>query len=219
MSKKSAGRVNPAVLPKALAPQLATLASAIPSTGDWLYEIKFDGYRILTRFERGIPSLFTRRSHDWTDRMPELARELRSIGIWLKLKCKKRQEFVICGFTDRADDRNQVGSLLLGVHDEDGELIPVGSVGTGWTGQEAKALRKQLAALERSTHPYGAGHGPAKPGRWTRRPPGSEHWVRPDAVAEVAFAEWTKDGQIRHASFVGLRSDKEARSVVRELAP
>ena len=61
---------------------------------------------------------------------------------WLKLKCKKRQEFVVCGFTDRADDRNQVGSLLLGVYDN-GALIPVGSVGTGWTAHAARALRKK----------------------------------------------------------------------------
>ena len=54
---------------------------------------------------------------------------------------------MVCGFTDRADDRKQVGSLLLGVY-ADGALIPVGSVGTGWTGREATALRAKLSALE-----------------------------------------------------------------------
>jgi bifunctional non-homologous end joining protein LigD len=62
---------------------------------------------------------------------------------WLKLKCKRRQEFVVCGFTDRADDPRQVGSLLLGAYD-DGALIPVGSVGTGWTGREAREPRRKL---------------------------------------------------------------------------
>ena len=69
------------LLPKSLEPQLATLTSEVPTRGDWLYEIKFDGYRILTRFERGKPQIFTRRGHDWTDRMPALAEELATLGI------------------------------------------------------------------------------------------------------------------------------------------
>ena len=73
LPKKSASRANAAVLPKSLEPQLAVLTSEVPSRGDWLYEVKFDGYRILTRFERGTPQIFTRRGHDWTDRMPALA--------------------------------------------------------------------------------------------------------------------------------------------------
>ena len=132
---------------------------------------------------------------------------------WLKLKCKKRQEFVVCGFTDRADDRKQVGSLLLGVYDE-GALIPVGSVGTGWTAHAARALRKSLAALEQKDCPFAG--GPGKQGRLPRRAVGSEHWIKPVIVAEVEFAEITPDGQVRHSSFISLREDKDPEAVVRE---
>src|SRR4051812_47429283 len=70
-----------APLPSNLTPQLATLsASGIPK-GDWLYEIKFDGYRILTRFQDGKPTLMTRRGHDWSAKMPQLIKELKTIGI------------------------------------------------------------------------------------------------------------------------------------------
>ena len=130
---------------------------------------------------------------------------------WLKLKCKCRQEFVVAGFTDRADDRAQVGSLLLGIY-QDGTLLSVGSVGTG---RQAAALRKQLVAFEQKTCPFAAGLG--KPGRWSRRAAGTEHWIEPVIVAEVEFAEITPDGQVPHPSFVGLREDKEAKAVVREL--
>jgi hypothetical protein len=84
LPKKSASRVDAADLP--LEPQLAVLTSEVPTRGDWLYEVKVDGYRILTRVERGKPQIFTRRGYDWTDRMPALAGELATLGIgsaWL----------------------------------------------------------------------------------------------------------------------------------------
>ena len=135
---------------------------------------------------------------------------------WLKLKCRQRQEFVVCGYTDRSDGSAQIGSLLLGVHDASGALVSVGSVGTGWDTDEAAALKRKLAPLEGSTLPFAA--GPAKAGRWTRRAVGSERWVKPKLVAEVEFADWTPDAQIRHAVYVALRTDKPATSIVREVA-
>src|SRR4051812_564407 len=71
----------PAALPPVLIPQLASLAAGLPPRGEWLYEIKFDGYRILTRFQDGQPALITRRGNDWSSKMPQLARELKTIGI------------------------------------------------------------------------------------------------------------------------------------------
>src|SRR5690349_12956556 len=75
-----------AALPEKLSPQLATLVSGVPAGGDWLYEIKFDGYRILTRFENGKPRLITRRGNDWSSKMPRLLTELGTMGVrsgWL----------------------------------------------------------------------------------------------------------------------------------------
>ncbi len=133
---------------------------------------------------------------------------------WLKLKCKQRQEFVVCGYMDRSDGSAQVGSLILGVHDADGELVSVGSVGTGWDAAAATALKRKLAKPEVAKIPFAAGK--SKPSRWSRRAAGSERWVVPRVVAEVEFAAWTPHGQIRHASYIALRTDKPARAITRE---
>lgn len=141
---------------------------------------------------------------------------------WLKLKCQHRQEFVVVGFTDRAGARAEVGSLLLAYHEAPaagqatGPLRSAGSVGTGWRTADARALHQRLVALE-TTQPA-IDPATVKPGRWSRRTAGSERWVRPELVVEVAFAEWTPDGHVRHATFRGLRSDKPAREIRREQA-
>lgn len=134
---------------------------------------------------------------------------------WLKAKCILRQEFVVCGFTDRSAAPHEVGSLLLGYH-VDGKLRSAGSVGTGWDAKTGRALRVQLAALEVPFSPFET--YAVKPGRWSERTAGGEHWVQPLLVAEVAFAEWTPDGHIRQASFKGLRADKPASDISREAA-
>ncbi|WP_421035239.1 DNA ligase D [Mitsuaria sp. CC2] len=132
---------------------------------------------------------------------------------WLKLKCQQRQEFVVIGFTDRAGSTAEVGSLLLGYYDE-GQLRSAGSVGTGWSASTGKELHAMLKKLESSTPTVDRAE--IKPGRWSKRSPGAERWVKPKAVVEVAFSEWTPDGQIRHASFRGVRTDKPASAIVRE---
>lgn len=320
-----------AALPEKLSPQLATLATGVPAAGDWVYEIKFDGYRLMTRLENGQAKLVTRGGHDWSAKMPGLVRELGQLGLksawldgeivvlgqndtpdfnalqksfdhpksssdivyflfdlpffegydlrevelverrqllkalleengtdhlrfsadlrgdpasilssacrmdlegviakrtdafyssrrtetWLKLKCKQRQEFVVCGYTDRSDGSPQIGSLLLGVNSSEG-LVPVGSVGTGWSSEEASELKLRLAKHEVSKAPFTFGE--SKSGRWSKRAVGSERWVKPRLVAEVEFSEWTPEGQVRHASYVGLRTDKPAKAIVRETA-
>jgi bifunctional non-homologous end joining protein LigD len=134
---------------------------------------------------------------------------------WLKLKCSQRQEFIVCGFTDRANAAAEVGSLLLGYYE--GKVLKyAGNVGTGWNARTGHALHARLRALELAKPLFDA--ATIEPGRWSRRTAGSERWVKPELVAEVAFREWTPDGHIRHAVFQGLRSDTPARSVTREVA-
>jgi len=327
---RALARAPTAKLPQSLEPQLATLASKPPASGEWRYEIKFDGYRLLARIERGKCRLFTRNGHDWTEKIQSLARAVAELGFksawldceavvmgkngkpsfnalqnafdsagteaiqlfvfdlpwfngknltelplrlrreilkeelerphsdrirtaeafdvpgssiletacqmglegviakrqdapyvsrrsetWLKLKCRLRQEFVIGGFTDRTSASRQIGSLLLGVYDDDGALGSVGSVGTGFNSTDASTLWKKLVALETKRSPFVAAHAPSK-GRWSKRATGSERWVKPELVAEVRFGEWTPDGYIRHASFDALREDKEPSSIRRE---
>lgn len=132
---------------------------------------------------------------------------------WLKAKCKLRQEFVICGFGDRAATRGEVGRLLLGVYDQ-GELRFAGSVGTGWTSKTATELREKLEKMQVNEPIFDAAEMMG-----TRRVQGSTgatHWVKPKLVAEVEFSEWTRDGRVRHASFKGLHSDKSPKDVHQE---
>jgi bifunctional non-homologous end joining protein LigD len=318
-------------MPAKLQPQLATLATSVPSSGDWTYEIKFDGYRLMARFQDGEVALVTRGGHDWAGKMPGLVAELKQLGLksswldgeivvldekglpsfnrlqksfdqktssdgidyflfdvpyfegydlrevalverrrilkalidekgaahvrysadfpgdsrsvlqsackmnlegviakrndapyvsrrtesWLKLKCKLRQEFVVCGYTNRSDSDSQVGSLFLGVYEDDGGLTSVGSVGTGWNAAEATVLKTKLQKLEIDGAPFAA--GPGQPGRWSKRNVGTERWVQPKLVAEVEYAEMTPDGQIRHGAYVSLRTDKAPKAIRREI--
>ena len=134
---------------------------------------------------------------------------------WMKLKCQHRQEFVVLGFTNRTGATKEVGSLLLGYHEE-GELVAAGSVGTGWDSSTGAELHARLVKLEVPAPPLDAAE--FKPGRWSKRKVGAERWVRPSLVVEVAFGEWTPDKRIRHAVFRGIRTDKPARMITRERA-
>ena len=312
-------------LPATLKPQLATLVESAPD-GDWRYEIKFDGYRILARIEDGAVRLFTRNGHDWSARMPHQVKALAALGLqsawldgemvvtgeggvpdfqalqnafevgrseeilyylfdvpylngmdlrevaleqrraalaavlqhndspllrfsedfsedpqsilnsacqmqlegmigkragsayvgrrsssWIKLKCQNRQEFVIVGYTAPKGSRSAFGALLLALHDPDsGALRYAGKVGSGFSESSLQAIHAQLKALH-------AG----KP-ELLNAPGGSEvrgvHWLKPSLVCEVAYAEMTRDGVIRHSVFRGLRSDKPARAVTGERA-
>jgi len=307
--------------PPKLAPVLATLVDGPPpDPGDWVYEIKFDGYRLLARIEGKTVRLFTRNGHDWSDRMPHLVRaiqrmklkpgwldgeivvldqagrtdfqalqsafdstrtqdivyflfdlpyydghDLRAVPLverrallerlladpppeirfsavfdappedivasacriglegvigkrrgsayrsrrspdWIKLKCARRQEFVIGGYTDPQGSRTGFGSLLLGVHDEHGGLVFAGGVGTGFN---ERSLAEIFARLE----PLVVDQRPFKQRIENER---RAHWVKPVLVAEVTFSEWTQDGHVRHPVFHALRGDKPAKQIVRE---
>ena len=125
---------------------------------------------------------------------------------WLKLKCHAEQELVIGGFTAPKGSRTEFGALLVGYYD-DGSLRYAGKVGTGFDQATLRELGARLRELEQSGSPF----EPFKP-----VPPGTR-WVRPELVGQVGFAEWTRDGRLRHPRYIGLRDDKPAREVVREV--
>ncbi|WP_151632476.1 DNA ligase D [Noviherbaspirillum aerium] len=311
-------------MPDFIAPQLATLVDEVPQDGEWQYEIKYDGYRLLARIDGDDVRLLTRDGKDWTARMPQHAKALRSLGLesawldgeivvldkqgvpsfqllqnafdkknqtpivyflfdllylnghdmrgmplrdrrslladvmtrapaellrfsepmaqpprqlldsacqlsmegiigklvdstyagkrsptWIKLKCRRRQEFVIAGYTEPQGARKYFGALLLGVYDG-GKLRYAGRVGTGFDREVLAATYKRLRSLEQDERPF------------DHMPPGvrraETHWIRPTLIAEVSFAEWTDIGLVRQAVFHGLREDKAAREIRREEA-
>jgi bifunctional non-homologous end joining protein LigD len=314
-----------APLPEQLTPQLATLVASPPADPeDWIYEIKFDGYRMLVRINASGVRLVTRNGHDWTSKLRSLqeavehlalppgwydgeivvlneqgipdfgalqqsfdatrtdnvllylfdlpyfeGHDLRAVPLearrallgqvldgvssservrfsavfdasaesvitsacklglegviakrrgssyrssrsadWIKLKCSHRQEFVIAGYTAPRGTRLGLGALLLGVHDAQGTLQYAGNVGTGFNQKTLADLKKALDAKATDTSPFPSGSGVE----------GRPQWVKPTLVAEVSFGEWTRAGRIRHAVFMGLRSDINASTVVREKA-
>ncbi|HEY1075076.1 MAG TPA: DNA ligase D, partial [Fontimonas sp.] len=310
----------------ALEPQLATLVDRPPSGDHWIYEIKFDGYRMLAAVADGKVALRSRNGLDWTGTLPSIAAALGKLKIksavidgelcyiddrglsvfqklqnalprglgkpadtqrlyfyvfdllfqdgidvrdeplldrkhrlrlalgkrppaalrysdhlqsdghtallhacsaglegliakradagyrsgrgkdWLKLKCQKRQEFVIVGMIRATGTRQGFRSLVLGTRD--GKTLKyAGRVGTGFSQQSLKTLAALLAK------------------RVVERPALSEHprlpgvvWVKPDLVCEVEYTEITAEGSLRHPSFQGLREDKPARQVKLEKA-
>ncbi|RUX00117.1 DNA ligase D [Mesorhizobium sp. M8A.F.Ca.ET.059.01.1.1] len=307
-------------LPRFRSFQLCTLTDHIPVGGDWLFEMKFDGYRAQVAISGSNVVVFTRNGHDWTrqfkvilpplqrltkgavlidgeivaidsqgrtnfsmlktgiaagmplkfyafdllefdgedlsnqpllerkerlesllgSRRPEDSLQFSShildqgkrvfdamcagghegviakradssyvgdrTGSWLKIKCTKRQEFVVGGYRP-SDTGHGMASLILGTYDN-GKLIYRGRVGTGFTA----AMRKDiLAKLEkrRIEKPAFA----SVPRDIARR----ARWVKPELVAEVTYAEVTPDGSLRHPSFEGMREDKRADQVVMEM--
>ncbi|MEW5716256.1 DNA ligase D [Pseudomonas sp. SB113] len=308
-------------VPTQFSPQLATLVDRAPE-GEWQYEIKFDGYRMLARIREGEVRLFTRNGHDWTERLPRQVKALQALKLrdswldgevvsldsdglpdfqalqnafdsgrsldivyylfdapfldgqdqrtaplearraalkaalsgskskllrfseaftaphqdilqsacnlalegvigkrigspytstrntdWIKLKCRLRQEFVIVGHTRPEGSRTGFGALLLAVNDDTG-LRYAGRVGTGFDQAALKAIHEQLKPLARKTSPL---HHTL-----TSAQARGVHWVEPTLVTEVQFAQWTREGLVRQAAFVGLRSDKPAAQIVHE---
>lgn len=124
---------------------------------------------------------------------------------WLKIKTVLRQEVVIVGYTPPQRSRQYFGALVLAVR-KGNKWQYVGRAGTGFDRDSLKSIHSKLVPLRSARKPIDA----EVPGERTTS------WVRPRLVGEVKFTEWTDDGQMRHPAFVGLRTDKPARSVVRE---
>ncbi|WP_136065873.1 DNA ligase D [Modicisalibacter radicis] len=319
-----AGKLNGArrqALPREANPQLATLVDRVPRGKDWIHEVKFDGYRILVRFDRGEVTLITRNDKDWTHRFPEFARRMQQLPVeqalldgeivalnrdgtssfrrlqealsagntreltyqafdllhldgydltrvalserkqvlarlleaagfdnasrirysdhidaqgevfyeracrlglegiiskrasshyqgtrskqWLKVKCANHEEFVIGGYTEPGGSRSGFGALLMGAFDDQDRLVYAGRVGTGFNKRLLETLSAMLRDLETSQSPF-AGSVPSSRG---------VHWVRPEQVIEVEFAERTRDGLLRHPAFRGLREDRNPEEI------
>lgn len=124
---------------------------------------------------------------------------------WLKFKCDSGQELVIGGFTQPQGDRRGFGALLLGYY-EDGALRYAGKVGTGFDDAFLTSFRQTLDDRRRDTSPFSDAVDE------------DASWVRPDLVAEIGFTEWTTAGKLRHPRFLGLRQDKPAGDVTREVS-
>jgi ATP-dependent DNA ligase len=125
---------------------------------------------------------------------------------WLKMKCEATQELVVGGFTDPQGTRVGLGALLVGYFDRD-DFVFAGKVGTGFDTALLLDLRARLDALEIPASPFTKAFG---------LPRVRAHWVRPSIVVQVGFIEWTVHGKLRHPRLLRVRTDKDAREVVRE---
>lgn len=125
---------------------------------------------------------------------------------WLKIKCRRSQEFVVGGYTQPKGAREGFGALLLGTY-RDGHLVYAGRVGSGFSDRQLTEIHTQLTAAEKPDAPF---HEPPQIA--------GARWVEPRLVAQVAFAEWTNEGLLRQPSFLGLRGDIDPTTVTREEA-
>lgn len=313
-----------AELPVKLSPQLATLTEdKIDDSANWIFEIKYDGYRLLTRIANKEVKVFTRNGNDWTEKLTFLVSEIKQLylpdgwydgeivvlndlsipdfgllqqsidekntknivlylfdlpyysgfdltlvplalrklmlnhlftnlhsdsvklsqtfdqtpkeiydsacrlgleGIiakhkeshylprrtysWLKLKCGHRQEFIVAGYTEPSGSRDAFGSLILAIYDENGQLTYVGNVGSGFNKENLDSLKKKMHAIGKTTNLFKSKiNVKTKP-----------HWINPTLVVEVAFAGWTRDEKLRHPVYKGIRMDKNAVEIRKEVS-
>jgi len=142
----------------------------------------------------------------------------RRSGAWVKVKLTQEQEFVIGGYTPPEGSRKYLGALLVGYYGQD-RLLFAGRVGTGFSEKALAVLYDGLQKIRRSTCPF-VNLPERRTGRWglgiTATVMKRCTWVEPMLVAQIKFTEWTDDDQLRQPVFLGLRSDKQAKEVVRE---
>jgi bifunctional non-homologous end joining protein LigD len=149
----------------------------------------------------------------------------RRSGAWIKVKCLSEQEFVIGGYTPPAGSRKHFGAILVGYYKQrnkgkaDNRLLFAGKVGTGFTSKSLSVLFAKFRKEERNDCPF-ADLPSKQGGQWVQGITPSMvkhmHWINPVFVAQIKFAEWTRDGKLRQPVFLGLREDKKPEEVIRE---
>jgi bifunctional non-homologous end joining protein LigD len=128
---------------------------------------------------------------------------------WVKVRLTHRQAFVVGGYEVGSGGRtNQIGSLVLGYHDAAGALQYAGQVGSGLTGAALRTLQSLLEPLHQEAPPFASA--------FTRAQARGVRWCAPQVVVDVEYIEWTDGGRLRHPTYRGIRTDKEARDVHRE---
>ena len=142
----------------------------------------------------------------------------RRSGAWIKLKCTNEQEFVVGGYTPPGGSRKHFGAILVGYY-KNGRLMFAGKVGSGFTAKSLSVLHDKFRAQKRDSCPFA--DLPSKEGsEWvqgiTPALMREMHWVNPLFVAQIKFAEWTRDNKLRQPVFLGLRDDKEPRTITKE---
>ncbi|MDB6034350.1 MAG: ATP-dependent ligase [Verrucomicrobiales bacterium] len=142
-------------------------------------------------------------------------------GAWVKYKNLQGQEFVVGGFTSPEGNRKHFGALLVGYY-QGGRLWYASRVGTGYSSKELQDLSRRMESLIVNECPF-ANVPEARTGRWGQGLTASEmkqcNWVKPELVVQVHFTEWTAGGHLRHPAYKGLREDKRAKEVLREVVP
>jgi bifunctional non-homologous end joining protein LigD len=142
----------------------------------------------------------------------------RRSGAWIKLKCVNEQEFVIGGYTPPQGARKHFGAILVGYY-ENNKLVFAGKVGTGFTAKSLSMLHKKFQKEARDDCPF-VDLPSRQNGQWvlgiTPSMMKKMHWVNPKFVAQIKFAEWTRDGKLRAPVFLGLREDKKPTDIIRE---
>jgi bifunctional non-homologous end joining protein LigD len=175
-------------------------ALAFPGNVRYLPHRNRDGEALFREAcRRGLEGLIAKRAD--SAYTPRRSRD------WLKLKCGHEQELVIGGFTAPKGSRTDFGALLVGYY-EDGRLRYAGKVGTGFGRRTLADLGERMRSLGRDSPPFVDVH-PI---------PAGTRWVEPELVAQIGFSEWTQDGRLRHPRYLGLRDDKPAWEVVKEVA-
>src|SRR5438034_380010 len=214
-------------MPTAIHPMLAISIEKPFDNPEYLFEIKWDGYRAVSFIKNSRVRLVSRNQNDLTGQYPELHQlpkfvkaitaildgevvakrrgscyEERRSREWLKIKITQTLDCVIGGYTDPEGSRQYFGSIVLGLYDKKGNLIHVGQAGTGFSQSTLKQIFSLLKDRETNRNPF---HGNVDARK--------VHWIKPELVAEIKFTEWTHetaDGglKLRAHVFMGLRGAK-----------